>query len=159
MNKRLILISILSFVVLAGVYFLFIKTMATMANPTGLKLFVPKEKEENKNIVSDSDYVFNVIAFAEDKFYCYQGNDIKTGKVFTIEKENTVRNFILKTKTEYSGKRMVFIIKPTPEVSYKSTINLLDEMTINDIKRFAMIDVTKQEEAFIKKNVSKNEAN
>ena len=39
----------------------------------------------------------------------------------------------------------VVVIKPDQDATYKNTVDILDEMTINDVKRYAMIDITPQE--------------
>jgi hypothetical protein len=39
----------------------------------------------------------------------------------------------------------VVVLKPNDEASYKNTVDILDEMTINDIKRFALVDISPQE--------------
>lgn len=44
----------------------------------------------------------------------------------------------------------VVVIKPNPEATYKNTIDMLDEMTINNVKRFAMIDITPNENEVVK---------
>lgn len=157
MNKHIIftiLTVVLVVILIAGTFFLF--TASTATAPKALNLFVPSENETTKISIPDTATVFNIIAFADDKYYCYPGDSIKNGKVLTIEKENTIRNFILKTKREFGQKGLTIIIKPTPATNYKSTVNILDEMTINDIKRFLVIDVTQEEEAFIMKNIGKN---
>ena len=42
-------------------------------------------------------------------------------------------------------------MKATNTANYNSVVNLLDEMVINDIKRYALVDITPVEELAIKK--------
>ena len=39
----------------------------------------------------------------------------------------------------------VVVIKPDEDATYKNTVDILDEMTINNVKRYAMVDITPQE--------------
>lgn len=48
-------------------------------------------------------------------------------------------------------KDFVVVIKPNAEASYKNTVDILDEMTINAVKRFAMVKITDTENEMIKK--------
>lgn len=48
-------------------------------------------------------------------------------------------------------KDFMVIIKPDQDATYKNTVDILDEMTINNVKRFAMIKITDQEYDLIKK--------
>ena len=43
------------------------------------------------------------------------------------------------------------IIKPTEEATYKNTVDILDEMTINAVKRFAMVKISDTDRDLIKK--------
>ena len=45
----------------------------------------------------------------------------------------------------------VVLIKPTEDCTYENIINTLDEMTINDVQRYILMDVNKEELSFIKK--------
>ena len=42
------------------------------------------------------------------------------------------------------------IIKPTEDATYKNTVDILDEMTINEIKRYAMVDISDTEMLLIR---------
>ena len=43
----------------------------------------------------------------------------------------------------------VVIIKPTADATYKNTVDILDEMAINDVKTYAMIKILDQEKELI----------
>jgi biopolymer transport protein ExbD len=45
----------------------------------------------------------------------------------------------------------VVILKPNAEATYKNTVDMLDEMTINQVKRYAMVKVLDVENELIKK--------
>ncbi|MFI5133496.1 MAG: ExbD/TolR family protein [Chitinophagales bacterium] len=45
----------------------------------------------------------------------------------------------------------VVIIKPDTDATYKNTVDILDEMTINNVKRFAMIKILDDEVQLIKR--------
>ena len=44
----------------------------------------------------------------------------------------------------------VFVYHSHRSASYKNTVDLLDEMTINDVKRYAMVDISPGEYQLIK---------
>ena len=43
------------------------------------------------------------------------------------------------------------LIKPAEGASYKNTVDILDETTINDVKRYAMVDISPAENETINK--------
>lgn len=45
---------------------------------------------------------------------------------------------------------LVVVIKPNAEATYKNTIDMVDEMTINNINRFALVDITENENGAVK---------
>jgi biopolymer transport protein ExbD len=44
----------------------------------------------------------------------------------------------------------IVIIKPNEEATYKNTVDILDEMTINQVKTYAMVKILKEENELIK---------
>jgi len=52
---------------------------------------------------------------------------------------------------ECAQKDLVVIIKPTKEATYKNTVDILDEMTINQVERYAIVKILEQEDELIKK--------
>jgi biopolymer transport protein ExbD len=53
-------------------------------------------------------------------------------------------------KNSCKDKDFVVVIKPNEEATYKNSVDILDEMTINDVKRFALIDITPDENLLVK---------
>jgi hypothetical protein len=41
------------------------------------------------------------------------------------------------------------VIKPNEEATYKNTVDILDEMTINNVRRFAMVKIADSEKQLI----------
>lgn len=45
-------------------------------------------------------------------------------------------------KAECQDKDFVVVIKPTKDATYKNTVDILDEMTINRVKRYALVKIS-----------------
>ncbi len=50
----------------------------------------------------------------------------------------------------FSKDSLVIVIKPANEASYKATVDILDQMTINHIEKYSMTDLNKKEKEFLK---------
>ena len=60
-----------------------------------------------------------------------------------------MRKVILDKKRSTPADDLFIIIKPDKDANYKNVVDVLDEMTIDDIKRYSMIDATPMEYNFI----------
>jgi biopolymer transport protein ExbD len=120
----------------------------TMAQPTAMNLFMPKdvEKQEDQNKVKESG-AFTIMLGKADQVYYYEGLDPTQLKAATFK---TIRDEIIRKKKSTNPEDLVMIIKPTPDATYKNTVDILDEMTINEIKRYAMVDISPTEQELIK---------
>lgn len=112
----------------------------TMAQPTAMKLFMPKDvdRPEEQNKVKESG-AFTIMLGKQDVIYYYEGLDPTKIRTATFK---TIRDEIIRKKQSTSAEDLVIIIKPSEDATYKNTVDILDEMTINEIKRYAMVDIS-----------------
>ena len=47
---------------------------------------------------------------------------------------------------------MIILIKPGKESKYKNLVDILDEMTISNMKRFALVKITSADEDLVKES-------
>lgn len=115
----------------------------TMAQPTAMNLYMPKDvdRPEEQNKVKESG-AFTIMLGKQDVIYYYEGLDPTKLKTATFK---TIRDEIIRKKQNTNIEDLVMIIKPTIDATYKNTVDILDEMTINAIKRYAMVDISPQE--------------
>ena len=114
----------------------------TMSQPTAMKLFLPKdtEKPEEQNKVKASG-ALTIMLGKNDGVYYYEGELLPDGSNFKSSNFKDIRTEIINKKKSTNPQDFVVVIKPGPEATYKNTVDILDEMTINDVKRYAMVDI------------------
>src|SRR5882724_1887252 len=115
----------------------------TMSQPTAMKLNLPKDtdKPDEQNKLKESA-ALTVMPGKQNKVYYYEGLD--PTKIQTSNFK-AIRDVILDKKRRTDAKDFMVILKPTQDATYKNTVDLLDEMTIDGIKRYALVDITLDE--------------
>ena len=147
----------------------------TMSSPTSMDLFMPKDtdKKEEQNKVKQSG-ALTIMLGNENQVYYYEGELKPDASNFKTTTFNGIRDIIINKKKEviknhqhdskcqevwikHGGDKtycldqdLMIIIKPDTGATFKNTVDILDEMTINEIKRFAMVDLFKDEIDLIK---------
>ena len=142
----------------------------TMSSPKALNLNMPKDtkKDEELNKAKESGALTIMLGKNNAVFY-YEGQLAPDGSNFKSATFATIRDEIINKKkdvmknhvhddqcpkiwAENKGDKnscldrdFVVVIKPTEDATYKNTVDMLDEMTINNVKRYAMIDITPEE--------------
>lgn len=122
----------------------------TMSEPTALRLYLPKdtEKPEDQNKVKNSG-VLTVMMNNHNNVFYYEGELLPDGSNFKPSNFKDIRTVILDKKMNTKPEDFVVIIKAGPEATYKNTVDMLDEMAISDVKRYALVDITPQDMQFI----------
>jgi len=133
---------ILVILMLVNVGFFIITTRNS--KPETMKLFLPKNEptptDEEK--LSPSQLLTLIIA-NEENIYYYDGL-LNSNSQLTHCRIKDLRTVIETYKKKITN-GPVIMIKPAPNAQYKITVNVLDEMLINDIKRYAMAEISKTE--------------
>jgi biopolymer transport protein ExbD len=119
----------------------------TMSQPTAMKLFLPKdtEKPEDQNKLKESA-ALTIMPGKQNQVYFYEGLDPTKIQASNFK---AIRDEILDKKRRVDPKDFMVIIKPTQDASYKNVVDLLDEMTIDEVKRYALVDITPDEYKFV----------
>ena len=154
---------------------------ATMQTPTTMDLNMPKDtqKEDQQTKVKQSG-ALTILLGKENQVYYYEGELKPDASNFKQTTFKGIRDVIINKKKDVissyvpspddkdiiqrakdnkdpdwqnaaKDKDFVVIIKPDQDATYKNTVDILDEMTINNVKRFAMIKITDPEIQLIKK--------
>jgi len=124
----------------------------TMSQPTAMKLFLPKdtEKPEDQNKIKASG-ALTLMLGKNDVVYYYEGELAPDASNFKSTSFKEVRDVIINKKKSTDPKDFVVVIKPNKDATYKNTVDMLDEMLINDIKRYALVDIADVEMQLIQK--------
>ncbi|MEK0423008.1 MAG: hypothetical protein RLZ95_918 [Bacteroidota bacterium] len=135
----------------------------TMSQPTALKLLLPddKVKPEEQNKAKESG-ALTILMGADNHIYYYEGQlkpDASNFLSASYNGENSIRDVIMKKKAYVRSiaqdpndpeHDLVVVIKPSQYCTYKNVIDILDEMSINVVKKFALVDIFDTEEQLIK---------
>ena len=128
-------------------FFIFTTTMST---PSTMDLFMPKDtkKDEELNKAKESG-ALTIMMGNENHLYYYEGKLAPDASNFLSTNFKDIRDVIIKKKKSTPPEDLVVVLKPNEQATYKNTVDMLDEMTINEIKRFALVDISEVENGLI----------
>jgi biopolymer transport protein ExbD len=119
----------------------------TMTRPTAMRLILPKdvpEKDENKVPVSA---VITLLPAKNNLIYYYEGDTLSKMKTADFK---SIRSIILDKKSRTNPKWFEVVLKPTKDANYKNAVDILDEMKIDAVPHYALVDITQAESDIIK---------
>jgi biopolymer transport protein ExbD len=126
----------------------------TVQQPTSMNLNMPKDTKNDQDQTKVKESGSLTLLLGKDNIvYYYYGNDPSTMKTTNYK---DVRDIILKKKKSTPPDDLFIIIKPDKDATYKNAVNILDEMDINQIGRYAMVDPTPDEYSKIQQTEQAN---
>jgi biopolymer transport protein ExbD len=127
-----------------------------ISKPAIIKLYMPKDGDSTA--VPESKSLTILLGGADEVFY-YSGNmeqAIKYNRIFqtSFGEIDGIGNILRQKQNELNQgtidkKELVVLIKPGINSSYKNLINSLDEMLINGVTSYVIIDQEEQEIHFL----------
>jgi len=118
-----------------------------MSQPTAMKLNLPKDTDnpEEQNKAKESGTLTLLLGSNNNVFY-YEGVLSPDASNFKSSSFKEIREVITNKKSwviqNMKESDFVVVIKPSDGCTYKNVVDILDEMSINVVKKYAMVDIS-----------------
>jgi biopolymer transport protein ExbD len=114
----------------------------TMSRPRTMPLILPKDVPPIDQTPAPKSAVITLLLAKNDQVYYYEEDDPQQMKISNFK---DIRNIILDKKRRTDTTWFQVILKPSKDATYKNTVDILDEMTVDDVHHYAMVDISPQE--------------
>lgn len=133
---------------LAFLLLTFFMLTTTFNKPQTMEIIMPdKPKETDIPPEVNEKKVITVILGEKDKVYWYKGITDPVVEV-TDFSQTGIRKVLVENNSQI--KDMLVLIKAADESRYKNMVDILDELTISNISRFALVDITSVDKKLVK---------
>jgi len=121
-----------------------------MSKATAYKLNLPADtKDPNQQNKLNDRSALTIMLGKDNNVFYYEGSLAPNASNFKSSNFKEIRDEIIQKKNATDTSFMV-IIKPNDESNYKNTVDILDEMKINQVGRYALVDISPQEDNLIR---------
>ncbi|HEV9038378.1 MAG TPA: biopolymer transporter ExbD [Puia sp.] len=112
----------------------------TMSLPKAMNLHLPMDSKDS--MLTKRSAVITIIPGKDDRIYYYEGDDMTNLQEADFK---SIRGILLDKKRRTDPTWFQVIIKPTRDATYKNTVDVLDEMLIDEISHYSLVDVSPAE--------------
>lgn len=121
----------------------------SISKPTAMKINLPENKNVKDPTLTAEGKTINLIPGDHDQLFYYDGSNSNNMHV-TNYSAIGMRAVLQQKKNAVQSKygdagEMVVLIKPMPGCSYKNLVDVLDEMQINMIGTYVLMDIHQEE--------------
>ena len=114
----------------------------SMSEPKAMKLKLPADTVKGDSLVTVESKTFNILLLDHDRIGFYKGSNILLMQYCDY---GGIRSKIIEERQRVGAQfgdvaELVVLIKPTKESCYQNVMQLLDEMLINNISRYVLMD-------------------
>lgn len=135
---------------LAFLLLTFFVMTTTLNKPQAMQINMPdKPKEDDKPPEVNEKNVLTLVLGENDKIYWYMG--ITNPEVEMTDFSATgIRKVLLEKKSELP--KLIVLIKSLDEARYKNMVDIMDEMNISSVQRFALVEITDVDKDLVKES-------
>jgi len=134
----------------------FFMLTTTLSKPKAMDLIMPDKDDIKKDeLPVPASRTMTILLGSGNRVEWYVGEAGKSTPTLEGFGRNEIRKSILANKDKITqasgGKDMIVIIKPSAKSVYSNMVNILDEMNITGVERYAIVDITADEVSELKK--------
>lgn len=137
---------------LAFLLLTFFMLTSTFSKPTVMELNMPaKIRDEREKTELKASNAFTVLLGGDNKIYYYDGlldNTVKPDLKASDYSADGIRKILFERKQR--NPEVVVMIKPDENSTYKNMVDILDEMNITGQKKYALMDISTNDQDLIK---------
>ena len=135
---------------LAFLLLTFFVMTTTLNKPQTMEITMPeKPKEDDKQPEVNEKRVLTLVLGENDKIYWYIGITDPKVELTSFSNEG-VRKVLMRENSQI--KDMVVLVKPSDESRYKNVVDILDELTISNVSRYALVEITDVDKELVKES-------
>lgn len=160
-KKQSTRVDLTAMVDLAFLLITFFMLTTTLAKPQAMDLAMPDkdDKQEEQLKVADNRSM-TILLGSGDRLEWYMGsvdNPLTPPSVDNFGR-NGIRKAIIEKKKEVlkltgdPKKGLIILIKPSDKSNYRNLVDILDEMKVSDVERYAIVEITEPELGLLKRD-------
>ncbi len=142
---------------LAFLLITFFMLTTTLAKPQAMDLTMPDKDDIKKDeLPVPASRTMSILLGSNNKLEWFVGEPGKVAPNVDNYGKNGIRKALLdnnqRIKQQSGGKDMIVLIKPSDKSNYKNVVDILDELNIAKIDRYAIVDITSTELEALKRD-------
>ncbi len=135
---------------LAFLLLTFFVMTTTLNKPQTMEITMPEKPKPGDEMPEINEKnVMTLVLGEDDKIYWYMGITDPVVEVSNFSATG-IRKILLAKKAELP--KLVVLIKAMDEAKYKNMVDIMDEMNISTMQRFALVDITPTDVELVKES-------
>lgn len=114
----------------------------SLSRPAAMAMKLPKDVPDTLKNTQPATGALTILLSGNDRIFYYEGGDPTT---MVPDSYAGIRSVILAKKIKTAVSNFMVIIKPDREATFKNIIQILDEMNISAVKKYALVEISPAE--------------